>query len=36
MRYVHLGSTGLQVSAVTLGAMSWGDPDRGGHPWVKD
>jgi len=36
MRYLRLGSTGLQVSAVTLGSMSWGDPDRGGHPWVKD
>ena len=34
MRYLRLGDTGLQVSAVTLGCMSWGDPDRGGHPWV--
>ena len=36
MRYTRLGSTGLQVSALTLGCMSWGDPDRGGHPWVLD
>jgi len=36
MRYVKLGSTGLEVSAVTLGCMSWGDPARGGHPWVLD
>jgi len=36
MRYVKLGSTGLDVSAVTLGCMSWGDPSRGGHPWVLD
>jgi aryl-alcohol dehydrogenase-like predicted oxidoreductase len=36
MRYSRLGETGLQVSAVTLGCMSWGDSDRGGHPWVKD
>ena len=36
MRYNALGNTGLQVSAVTVGCMSWGDPDRGGHPWVKD
>ncbi|MGZ4451101.1 MAG: aldo/keto reductase, partial [Nocardioides sp.] len=34
MRYTKLGPTGLDVSAVTLGCMSWGDPARGGHPWV--
>ena len=34
IRYTKLGSTGLDVSAVTLGCMSWGDPARGGHPWV--
>ncbi len=36
MRYEKLGSTGLEVSALTLGCMSWGDPSRGGHPWVMD
>lgn len=36
MRYVRLGSTGLEVSALTLGCMSWGTPERGGHPWVLD
>jgi aryl-alcohol dehydrogenase (NADP+) len=36
MRYVRLGSTGLEVSAVTLGCMSFGDAARGGHPWVLD
>ncbi len=36
MRYARLGNTGLEVSAVTVGCMSWGDPDRGGHAWVKD
>jgi len=36
MRYTKLGSTGLEVSALTLGCMSWGDPARGGHPWVLD
>ncbi|MGZ4426874.1 MAG: aldo/keto reductase [Nocardioidaceae bacterium] len=36
MRYVRLGETGLQVSALTLGCMSWGDASRGGHPWVLD
>ena len=36
MRYTKLGTTGLEVSALTLGCMSWGDPARGGHPWVLD
>ena len=36
MRYVRLGSTGLEVSAVTLGCMSFGNSSRGGHPWVLD
>ncbi|MEQ4500408.1 aldo/keto reductase [Nocardioides kribbensis] len=36
MRYTRLGSSGLEVSVVTLGCMSWGDPSRGGHPWVLD
>jgi aryl-alcohol dehydrogenase (NADP+) len=36
MRYRKLGNTGLEISAVTLGCMSWGDPSRGGHPWVLD
>src|ERR1700744_2748207 len=29
MRYVKLGSTGLDVSAICLGCMSYGEPDRG-------
>jgi 1-deoxyxylulose-5-phosphate synthase len=36
MRYTRLGNTGLEVSVVTLGCMSWGDATRGGHPWVLD
>jgi aryl-alcohol dehydrogenase (NADP+) len=36
MLYTRLGGTGLEVSALTLGCMSWGDPARGGHPWVLD
>ena len=36
MRYRRLGSTGLEVSVLTLGCMSWGDPSRGGHSWVLD
>ncbi|MEP9385020.1 aldo/keto reductase [Nocardioides sp. KR10-350] len=34
MDYVNLGNTGLKVSKVVLGCMSWGDPSRGGHQWV--
>ncbi|WP_432851168.1 aldo/keto reductase [Amycolatopsis sp. CA-161197] len=33
MEYVRLGSTGLQVSRVILGCMSYGVPDRGRHEW---
>jgi 1-deoxyxylulose-5-phosphate synthase len=36
MRYTKLGRTGLDVSALTLGCMSWGDASRGGHQWVLD
>jgi aryl-alcohol dehydrogenase-like predicted oxidoreductase len=35
MRYLNLGTTGLKVSAVTLGCMSWGDT-AAGRPWMKD
>lgn len=34
MRYVKLGSTGLDVSRVCLGCMSYGVPDRGTHAWT--
>jgi aryl-alcohol dehydrogenase-like predicted oxidoreductase len=36
MDYVKLGSTGLDVSRLCLGCMSYGVPDRGGHPWSLD
>jgi aryl-alcohol dehydrogenase (NADP+) len=36
MRWVKLGSTGLDVSPICLGCMSYGVPDRGGHPWSLD
>jgi aryl-alcohol dehydrogenase-like predicted oxidoreductase len=34
MQYTTLGSTGLQVSRLALGCMTYGDPDRGGHSWT--
>jgi 1-deoxyxylulose-5-phosphate synthase len=33
VQYVKFGSTGLEVSKICLGAMSYGEPDRGNHPW---
>lgn len=33
MKYVKLGRTGLDVSKLCLGCMSYGVPERGGHPW---
>lgn len=33
MEYVKLGSTGLEVSKLCLGCMSYGDPQRGNHEW---
>lgn len=36
MDYTTLGTTGLQVSRIALGCMSYGDPERGGHPWSLD
>jgi len=32
--YVRLGRTGLEVSRVCLGCMSYGVPERGPHPWT--
>ncbi|HUE15883.1 MAG TPA: aldo/keto reductase [Planctomycetaceae bacterium] len=34
MDYVNLGKTGLKVSQLCLGCMSYGVPDRGPHPWT--
>lgn len=36
MEYVKLGRTGLDVSRICLGAMSYGDIARGGHQWALD
>ena len=36
MKYVKLGRTGLDVSRICLGCMSYGDSSRGGHPWTLD
>ncbi len=33
MEYVKLGRTGLEVSRICLGCMSFGEPGRGNHPW---
>ncbi|EWY41286.1 NADP-dependent aryl-alcohol dehydrogenase [Skermanella stibiiresistens SB22] len=34
MEYVNLGKTGLKVSRLCLGCMTYGEPDRGNHPWT--
>jgi aryl-alcohol dehydrogenase (NADP+) len=36
MDYTTLGHTGLQVSRLCLGCMSYGEPGRGSHPWSLD
>jgi 1-deoxyxylulose-5-phosphate synthase len=36
VRYVKLGHTGLEVSRICLGCMSYGVPERGAHPWSLD
>ena len=36
MKYVTLGRTGMYVSRICLGCMSFGEPGRGGHPWSLD
>ena len=36
MEYTKLGSTGLDVSRLCLGCMTYGTPDRGNHAWTLD
>jgi aryl-alcohol dehydrogenase-like predicted oxidoreductase len=35
MRYIKLGTTGLDVSPIAIGAMTYGEPDRGHPVWSK-
>lgn len=34
MQYTILGKTGLNVSRLSLGCMTFGEPDRGTHAWT--
>ena len=34
MKYLKFGRTGLDVSRLCLGCMSYGVPERGAHPWT--
>ncbi len=36
MKYTRLGSSGLQVSRIALGCMSFGDTSRGYNEWALD
>ncbi|MGC6767569.1 aldo/keto reductase [Enterococcus sp. LJL51] len=36
MEYIKLGTTGMDISRICLGAMSFGDPERWLHKWVLE
>jgi aryl-alcohol dehydrogenase-like predicted oxidoreductase len=36
MEYANLGKSGLKISRICLGCMSYGIPERGAHPWTLD
>ena len=36
MKYTRLGRSGLSVSRLCLGCMTYGVPERGAHPWTLD
>jgi aryl-alcohol dehydrogenase-like predicted oxidoreductase len=36
MEYVKFGKTGLDVSRLCIGCMTYGIPERGPHPWTLD
>ena len=33
LHYVPLGRSGIKVSRIGLGCMSYGEPERGSQPW---
>src|SRR6476659_5816232 len=35
MHYIKLGTTGLEVSPIAIGAMTYGEPERGHPVWSK-
>jgi aryl-alcohol dehydrogenase-like predicted oxidoreductase len=34
VEYIKLGNTGMDISPLALGCMTYGDPGRGPHPWT--
>ena len=36
MEYTNLGKSGLKVSRICLGCMTYGVSDRGAHSWTLD
>ena len=36
MRYTRLGTSGLEISPIAVGSMSFGEPGRGTHGWTLD
>jgi len=36
MKFTKLGTTGLDISRLCLGCMTFGEPDAGTHPWTLD
>lgn len=34
MEYTRLGSSGLEISPIAVGGMSFGEPERGTHAWT--
>lgn len=36
MQYLRLGNSGLKVSRLAYGCMSFGDATKGWHPWIRN